>query len=359
MISVSKNIVIGGDKTFIIAEIGKNFIITENDESVEQYLDRAKQLIKAAKEVGADAVKFQTHWVEDEQYPLSVFAPHFNGMDRYKWVKRNTEATPISFWKEIKKYCAEQEIVFFSTPMSRGAAMILNEVGVPLWKVGSGDLLDFVMLDYLRLSGLPIIISTGMSTEEEIKKAVAFIKEKNDQLIMLHCVSKYPCPPEDLKLETINYLRKTFDCIIGFSDHSLSTAEAAMAVMYGSKIIEKHFTFDRTSWGPDHKVSLTPIEFSVLVKVIRDAEKNKVIEQKITIGKVCQDDEAKFRPYFRKSLVAATDLPAGVMIKSEMIYAMRPAGFIDGLPSEDYLKVVGKMLKKSLKKLEPITKDAI
>src|SRR3989344_5630410 len=266
MIVLKNGKTIGGEHVFVIAEIGKNFIVTESGESTAQYLERAKQLIKAAKEAGADAVKFQTHNFSDEQYPLDVFSPHFNGSDRYNWVKRNTEATPIDFWKALKQYADELGIIFFSTPMSRGAAIVLKEVGVTLWKIGSGDLLVFAMLDYVRQSGKPIIISTGMSTDEEVKKAVAFIKEKNNQLVVLHCVSKYPCPPEELKLETIDYLRGIFDCIVGFSDHSLGTAEAAMAVTRGAKVIEKHFSFDRTAWGPDHKVSLTPTEFSELVQ---------------------------------------------------------------------------------------------
>ena len=138
------------DKTFVVAEIGKGFIQTEEDQTPEVYLANAKELVLLAKEAGADAVKFQTHTVEDEQANINVVAPHFNGADRYSWVKRNTAATPVWFWQELKKYCAELGIVFFSTPMSRGAAKLLNEeVGVDLWKVGSGDILDFVMLDYL------------------------------------------------------------------------------------------------------------------------------------------------------------------------------------------------------------------
>lgn len=359
MIFLENGKVIGDKHVFIIAEIGKNFIVTETGESATIYLDRAKALIKAAKEAGADAVKFQTHNFVDEQYPVDVFSPHFNGADRYNWIKRNTEATPLEFWKALKQYAYELGIIFFSTPMSRGAAVLLNEVGVPLWKIGSGDLLDFAMLDYIRNSLKPIIISTGMSTDLEVKKAVDFIKEKNNNLVVLHCVSKYPCPPEDLKLETIDYLRSTFDCLVGFSDHSLGTAEAAMAVMRGAKVIEKHFSFDRNAWGPDHKVSLTPVEFSELVAVIRNAEHQPQVPITSSLGKICQDDEAKFRPYFRKALVMANDLPAGTVITPEMVYAMRPAGFIAGLPSEKYPDILGKQLKKTLKKLEPITEDCV
>src|SRR3989338_1276870 len=122
---------ITGDKVFVVAEVGKGFIQTEADQTPEVYLANAKELARLAKENGADAVKFQTHTVEDEQANITVVAPHFKGADRYNWVKRNTKATPIWFWRELKKYCDDIGILFFSTPMTRGAAKLLNDnVGV-------------------------------------------------------------------------------------------------------------------------------------------------------------------------------------------------------------------------------------
>ena len=186
---------------FIIAEAGKNFIQTEEDRPVEEYLKNAMQLVDEAAKAGADAIKFQTHNVDDEQLNINVVSPHFKGSDRYRWVTRNNKATPINeFWKPLKAHCEKKGIVFFSTPMSHGAAKILDEVGVDLWKIGSGDILDFVMLDYMRNSGKPIIISSGMSTLEEVEKAINFLRAKNPRVALLHCVSKYPCPPEELHL---------------------------------------------------------------------------------------------------------------------------------------------------------------
>ena len=153
-----------GEGVFFIAEIGKNFIQTEEERPVAEYLLNAKKLVKAAKEAGADAVKFQTHEVEDEQLNIDITSPHFKGADRYSWITRNMEATPIdTFWKPLKKYCDETGILFFSTPMSRKAAMKLQEVGVPFWKVGSGDAQDYVTLDFMFSTKKPIIISTGMA----------------------------------------------------------------------------------------------------------------------------------------------------------------------------------------------------
>lgn len=348
---------------FIVAEIGKNFIRTKNLQPVSVYLKNTKKLVDAAKESGADAVKFQTHNFKDEQLNLKIFSPHFNGSDRYNWVKRNTFSLE-KFWKPLKKYCDRKKIIFFSTPMSRGAAELLENLKVPFWKVGSGDILDFVMLDYLRQTGKPVIISSGMSTLAEIKKAVDFIKEKNSHITLLHCVSKYPCPASELNLKTIPFLRKKFKVNSGFSDHSLNISTAVAAAALGAVVIEKHFSFSRNLWGPDHKVSLTPSEFKKMVDAIRKIENNPkaakiFLEQKAIkqyfgkTGKFLRQDEAVFRPYFRKTLVAACDIAKGRIIKSAMVYAVRPRGFIKGLGSENYCSVVGKKAVKNLRKFEP------
>lgn len=354
--------------TFVIAEIGKNFIETEADRPVAEYLANAKKLVRAAKEAGADAVKFQTHSVEDEQLNIEVISPHFRGADRYGWVKRNTEATPVkTFWKPLKRYCDELGIIFFSTPMSRGAARLLHkEVGVPFWKVGSGDILDFVMLDYLRNTGLPIVLSSGMSTIEEVDRAVAFLTEKNPRVALLHCVSKYPCPPEDLRLKTIEFFRERYDIPIGFSDHSIGIDSALAAAALGATVIEKHFSFARDKWGSDHKVSLMPEEMKELTAGVRALERNREHAKQYlahptartglgTAAKVMDEGEATFRPFFRKSLMAARDIPAGTFIAAEHLYAMRPQLHAGGIPSERYEEVLGRRVSRSLKKYEPIT----
>lgn len=366
---------------FIIAEAGKNFIQSEDERPVEEYLKNAMQLVDEAAKAGADAIKFQTHNVEDEQLNINVVSPHFKGSDRYRWVTRNQKATPIDkFWKPLKAHCEKRGIVFFSTPMSRGAAKILDEVGVNLWKIGSGDILDFVMLDYMRNSGKPIIISSGMSTLEEVEEAVKFLREKNDRVALLHCVSKYPCPPEELHLKTIDLYREKFsakggsasdgDMPIGFSDHSIGIEPDLVAVAMGATILEKHFSMARTLWGSDHKVSMTPQELTDLVSGVKkilgsSAEKERILASDFakkgmgSKAKVLQEGEAVFRPLFRKSLMAGQDIPAGTTLKPEMVYAMRPQQYAGGLPSEKYEEVIGKKTKKVLKKYDPITPDAL
>ena len=357
-------------QTFIVAEVGKGFIQTEEDQTPEVYLKNAKELARLAKENGADAVKFQTHTVEDEQANINVVAPHFKGADRYNWVKRNTLATPVWFWRELKKYCDEIGVVFFSTPMSRGAAQLLSEVGVDLWKVGSGDILDFVMLDYLASTQKPIIISAGMSTLEEVDLAVDFLKKRNADFILMHCVSKYPCPPEELQLQTVNFFKQRYNVPIGFSDHSIGIDSALAAAALGAQVIEKHFSLNRDLWGSDHKVAMTPLELAALVKGIRELEYNPSKKEeylakdavKAGLGepiKILQEGEAQFRPFFRKTLVALRGIPAGSKITSDMIGAMRPQAHLAGLPSEKYEEVLGKTSKTDVVKYQPISPEMV
>ncbi len=362
---------VASGRVFVVAEIGKNFIQTQEERPTEEYLENAKALVKASHEAGADAVKFQTHNVEDEQLNIHVVAPHFKGADRYSWLTRNTNATPLdAFWRPLKAYCDELGIIFHSTPMSRGAARKLNELGVELWKVGSGDILDFVTLDYLARTGKPIIMSSGMSTLEELDQAIDFLKRRNAKVVLLHCVSRYPCPAEDLNLATIGFLKQRYGILVGFSDHSIGIDSALAAVALGAEVIEKHFSFSRDFWGADHKVSMTPGELKALVAGIRGVEQDpsrraEYLEKDIVKAgmgsgtKVLQDDEAIFRPYFRKSLMAGQDIPAGTLITAEMLYAMRPQAYARGLPSEEYERVLGKMVKTSLSKYDPITLEAL
>jgi N,N'-diacetyllegionaminate synthase len=355
MFSLPKN------RAFIIAEAGKNFIQTADERSVEEYLENAKALALAAKTAGADAIKFQTHTVEDEQLDIHVVSPHFKGSDRYAWVTRNTRATPRDqFWKPLKAYCDEIGILFFSTPMSRGAAQLLQSLNVQLWKVGSGDMLDFVLLDYLAATKKPIIISSGMSTLEELDRMVAFLHKHHAQFTLLHCVSKYPCPAEELNLASIAFLKERYTIPIGFSDHSLDDKSAVAAVALGATVIERHFSLSREFWGSDHKVSMTPAEFARMVEDIRAQEcaVTPLVDPTPYLGeqgKLLQDGESAFRSYFRKSLMAATDLPAGHVLTKHDVYAMRPQAFAGGMPSEEYEQVLGKKLAHAVKRYEPIT----
>lgn len=347
-----------GEDVFVIAEIGKNFMQTEEDQPLQTYIDNAKALIDAAADSGADAVKFQTHTVEDEQLDVHIVSPHFKGSDRYKWVTRNTEATPEEFWDAITDHCSAKGIPFFSTPMSRESARRLKKYDVPYWKVGSGDVLDFLMLGELCKDNKPIIISSGMVSYEELDLAVNFIRDNGCQPIIFYCVSKYPCPPEEFNLASIEKMKELYpDLVIGFSDHSIGHTASLGAVKLGAQIVEKHFSLSRDLWGSDHKVSMTPDEMETMVKAIRSGDYENA-DVSLFYGEKDQElDGAKnaFRPYFQKKFVAAKSLDEGRILEENDLYAMRPASETEGIESQQIAKVLGKTLAKPLKKYDPIT----
>lgn len=349
----------GEGKIFFIAEIGKNFIQSKEEKSVEEYLRNAKELVDAAADAGADAVKFQTHVQEDEVMNINFTSPHFSGSDRYTWVGRNEAATPLeSFWKPLKAYCDERRVIFFSTPMSRGAAVKLEAVGVPMWKVGSGDVQDYILVNHLIATGKPIIISTGMVSLQELDEVVRYLTARKAPLVVLYCVSQYPCPPEMFNLATIEYLKQTYPgVVIGFSDHSITHEASKSAMKLGAKVIEKHFSLSRDLWGSDHKASLTPSEFKEMVAIGRS---NAFLDMDVTPFYGTKDKELEgagnqFRPYFNKALVAGVDIPEGTSITEDMLFAMRPVKLIGGLPANALDSVLGKKATRMLKKFEPIT----
>ena len=342
----------------IIAEIGKNFVDTQKEQPISVLLEKAKELIREAKKAGADTAKFQVHCVEDEIHPeTKLISPHFSE-DRYEWVKRNTY--PIGFWHAVKSYCDEIGVEFLATPMSRAAAYLVEDF-VDRWKIGSGDICDFVLLDYIRQFGKPVILSSGMSSLEELKLAYNFLKEKVEDITIMHCVSVYPCPMDKLNLNTIPFLKKEFPkAKIGFSDHSLSTNTGALAVYMGAEVIEKHFTLDRDAFGPDHKVSLLPDEFSKMVKKIKSAKSKEDFKPLLestkevlgTETKYIQEDEEKFRKVFRKGLFASQDVKKGEVWMDGMICALRPKG--EALQSELYSALLNTIAVKDYKQHEAI-----
>jgi len=351
------------DYVFVIAEIGKNFIQSEDNRCVEEYLQNAKDLVDAAVEAGADAVKFQTHEVEDEQLNINIVSPHFKGSDRYSWVTRNTNATPLeTFIKPLKKYCDEKGIIFFSTPMSKKAAQKLQKVDVPFWKVGSGDAQDYPTLDYLASTGKPIIISNGMVSFDELDETVKYLQSKNAPVALLYCISQYPASSDYFNLSTIEKLKEKYpDITVGFSDHSVGYDISLAAVKLGASIIEKHFSLSRDLWGSDHKVSMTPEEMKSMVSAIK-SHRYKDINEAPFYGnkeKELEGADNKFRPYFNKSLMAGCDIPEGTVITKDMVFAMRPKMYAKGLPSEKFDEVVGRKIKKSIKKYDPIILDVL
>ncbi len=244
----------------LIADIGKNFIDKEGM-TIPYYTEKAIELIKKAAESGATVAKFQAHVFEDEQAKRAE--------SRYEWIKFNESVTPISFWEELKRECDKVGIEFLVTSMSKMAAEKVNHL-VKRWKVSSADIVDMDLLKYLKETKKSIILSTGMSTEEQINGAIDFL---GDQIEFInYCVSIYPCPIYKVNLTNLIRLSGKYEIPVGFSDHSLSVEIPALAVRMGAYAIEKHFTLDRNAFGPDHKVSLLPNEFKEMVDLCKKAK---------------------------------------------------------------------------------------
>jgi N,N'-diacetyllegionaminate synthase len=348
----------GGKHTFIVAEIGKNFIVTEQEEPVEILLGRAKALVDAAVDAGVDAVKFQTHTVADEQLDTPIVSPHFLASDRYRWVLRNTRATPVEqFWKPLQDYCAAKKIVMFTTPMSKGAALQMQSLDLPIWKVGSADVQDYLLLDTLASFKKPIIISTGMVSRDELAEIMSHLREMRASLTVLYCVSQYPCPEELFNLASIEYLKKQYPyASVGFSDHSIGMDASLAAIRLGAVLIEKHFSLSRDAWGPDHKVSLLPSEMQEFVQRVRaGAYAEAPIDTMYgDIDKEFEGAHNTFRPFFNKSLVVTRAIASGSVIGIDDLVALRPRALIPGASPTAYSAIVGKRAKRAIAVHEPI-----
>lgn len=352
-----------GEETFVVAEIGKNFITKEAELTPGEYRTAAEYLIEAAARAGADAVKFQTHDLEDEQLQVPIASPHFKNLDRYSWLARNVRATPPSFWEAVKAHAARCGVAFFSTPMSRRAAERLQAFGVSIWKVGSGDVLDFSLLDFLVRTKNPIILSTGMVSFGELDSVVVYLRKADVSFAILHCVSEYPTPPAAVNLSTIEALAARYPGIpIGFSDHSVGEPTIPLAaVKLGACIVEKHFSFDRTLWGPDHQVSLTPSELRDLVSAIRLGAFARIDHAPYygTLPQELPGASSRYRPFFHKTLVASQDLAVGTVLSQKHLFSMRPRLALPGLPSEAFHEVLGRRLSQTVKKYQPIAEAVL
>lgn len=251
-------------KVEYIAEIGKNFIDSTNvQQTIGDCLLLAKRMVFHAKRAGATVAKFQTHVWKDEQKKRDG--------SRSRWSQINENLTPLEFWEELESYCRSIDIEFLITPMSKLAAQKVEHL-VKRWKVSSADIVDFKLLEYLKSTGKPIILSLGMTTSEQAEKAINYLG--NQIQFINYCISLYPCPIYKIDLSNLIKLGGKYELPVGFSDHSLSVEVPALAVRMGAVAIEKHFTYDRNAYGPDHKVSLLRDEFAIMVKLCKQAEIN-------------------------------------------------------------------------------------
>ena len=318
----------------VVAEIGVN----HNGD-----LNQAIRLIEAAKNSGADAVKFQTFRAEtlvSRNAPKVPYQISGSQESHFEMIKK-LELTKSDFLV-IKENCEANGLKFISTPYDIESADFLDSIGLDYFKTASADLIDLPLHKFIAGTRRPTIIATGMSTIDEINECIDIYKNvKGNIYALLHCVSNYPCSDQSINLNVMQSMGKSFNLPIGFSDHSVGYFASLMAFTLGAVVIEKHFTLDKMQNGPDHKASSTPGEFAELVNSLRKAQ--------IILGdpeKKIQVEEMDMRTYSRKSLVAAKNLYAGEIIKKADLRVLRPG---NGIAPKFLEIIVGMILLNDVK----------
>jgi N,N'-diacetyllegionaminate synthase len=313
-VQIGKKLIGSGQPVFVIAEAGVN----HNGD-----LKMARALIDVAVDAGADAVKFQTFQADrlatadapKAEYQLQTTGNAESQLEMLRRLELSADAH-----RELQSYCRERGIIFLSTPFDEEAVDLLAELGVPAFKISSGDLTNSPLLEYVASKGKPVILSTGMSELAEVIEAVSVLDSVGcENPVLLHCVSNYPAEPAEVNLRAMQTMRAAFDLNVGFSDHTEGIDVSVAAVALGACVIEKHFTLDRALPGPDHRASLEGEELRQLVKSIRRVETALGSGRKAPTA-----SEVETARVARRSLVAARDIPAGVTLKREMVVMRRP-----------------------------------
>ncbi len=324
-------------KVKIIAEVGVNH---------NGSITRAKKLIDIAKDAGADFVKFQSYVTENllNQYEPLMRYQKFNikrKINQFEMLK-NFE---LNFFNQnqIKKYCKEKKIRFLSTPYDMDSVKNLIKMNLQLFKIGSSDCNNVLMINYLLNRNKKIILSTGCVNEKELKNILNKInyKKYRNKIILMHCTSFYPAPVNTLNLSVINSYSKKFKLIPGYSDHSSSLITGALAVQFGAKFIEKHITLDKKDFGPDHKASLEPKEFREYINNIRFAEKAFGNPKKKIMNL-----EKPIKRKMQKSIYTTNELKKGAILKENMLTLKRPN---DGISALNIFKIINRKINKNLK----------
>ena len=331
--------------------LSRPYIIAEISGNHNGSIDRAKELVKLAKENGADCVKIQTYTPDtmtiksnkDDFLIKGGLWDGYNLWDLYDWAQ-----TPFEWQKELFEYANSIGITMISTPFDESAVDLLESLSCPFYKVASFELTDLPLIKYIAQTKKPIILSTGMANEKEIKEAIdTIIQYGSGDFILLHCVSGYPTPVEEINLDTITLLKKKFKCEIGLSDHTLGNTSAILSIALGAKVIEKHFTFDRSEGGPDAEFSMEPHELKDLSENISLAHKA------IGVGSFEMKSAEESNIKFRRSIYVVNDIKKGDFFTKENIRRIRP-GY--GLEPKDYEKIIGLKAKRDLEEGNPLTK---
>jgi N-acetylneuraminate synthase len=328
--------------TYFIAEIGANF---------DGNIDKAKRLIDAAKESGADCAKFQTF-----STPKIVSEGGFSMMQlkgvHGSWGRTVSEVFkeaefPMEWHHEIADYCKNAGIDFSTSPYFKEAVDLCVELNVPFIKIGSGDITWLEMIDYIARKGLPLMLATGDATLSEIDDAVRTIEATgNKNLLLMQCITNYPSKIDSANVNVLKTYQLAFDVLTGYSDHSPGHVVALASTVIGSRVIEKHFTLSKKDKGPDHPHSMEPHEFKFMVDSIREVERAMGSTRKEVV-----EEEGETVYVQRRCLYAKNDLKKGHIMTSDDIEVLRPAL---GIPPKFKSVIIGKECKKEIAKGQPL-----
>jgi len=334
-------------KPFVVAEAGVNYYDIAEKKNIEP-IEAAKLMIKEAADAGADTIKFQTYKAEKI---ASKYSPAYwdttkeSTKSQYELFKKYDKFGKKEY-KELAEYAKEKNIIFMSTPFDEEAVDFLDEL-MPVFKISSSDITNIPFIRYIARKQKPIFLSTGASTIDEIKDAVnAIEKEGNNQIVIMHCILNYPTKYEDANLGMITHLKKIFpNYLVGYSDHTLPDSCMVVlttAALLGAKVIEKHFTLDKTLSGNDHYHSMDPEDLRTLVNNLGLLEKIIGKEKKEPL-----ESELPAIKYARRSIIARVDIPKGTKISEDMIVFKRPG---TGIAPRFLDKIIGKKAKRDIKK---------
>ncbi|AKP48480.1 Pseudaminic acid synthase [Bacillus smithii] len=347
MIKIGHKKIGKGEKPFIIAEMSGNH---------NHSLERALKIVDLAAEAGVDAVKLQTY--TPDTMTLDIHTGEFfiksdtnlwKGQSLYNLYKE--AYTPWEWHEAIFERCQQHGLLAFSSPFDETAVDFLETLDVPAYKIASFENIDIPLIKKVAATGKPVIISTGMATVAELDEAVQAVRSQgNDQIVLLKCTSTYPATPENSNLATIPHMRELFGVEVGLSDHTMGVGTSVAAVALGASVIEKHFTTSREEGGVDAAFSLEPHEMKMLVEETERAW--------LSLGVIHYGPTNAEKPSLehRRSLYVAEDLKEGDVITKENVRAIRPG---HGLPPKYYDLVLGKTVKKDVKKGTPLSWDIL
>lgn len=334
-------------------EDGATYIIAEMSANHAGSFERAKEIIHAAKESGADGIKIQTYTADTITMNCNNKYFHINngtweGETLYHLYER--AYTPWEWQEDLKAESEKIGIDFLSTPFDKTSVDFLENLDIKMYKIASFELVDIPLIDYVASKNKPIILSTGMGSIDEIEDAVDTIKKYHKNFTLLKCSSSYPAVSDEMNLITMADMKERFKCKVGLSDHSMGSLGAVVAVAMGANVIEKHFCMNREIKNPDSSFSMEPKEFADMVRDIRLVEK---VKGKVFYGLMEQE---RSNINLRKSVFVSNDIKKGEEITEDNTRIIRPAY---GLKPKYYNTVLGKRAKKDLKKGNPLKIDEV